>query len=245
MPKLHRNNFDAIALDFDGTLVNSDAAHTEARLLAYEELAYEFNEPRLENIDPAIHIEAHHHGSNPFAINNWILAKAGVSMGGINLVEEIVKRKKANYSKLAAKGLEPVLGAIGFMQLATAQWGNKVMIVTTAHREQEVVPFLEKYDLRKQFPNRRLVTTETVKKLKPHPDAYVEALGRLGLKRHTERLLVVEDTPHGIEAANRAGATTVGIHTPERGDILREQTGVTRPDYIVDDFGHLATALNL
>ncbi|HKJ87934.1 MAG TPA: HAD family phosphatase [Gammaproteobacteria bacterium] len=46
---------------------------------------------------------------------------------------------------------------------------------------------------------------------KPHPDLFFHAARRLGVA--PERCLVLEDAPHGIEAARRAGMRCIGLAT--------------------------------
>jgi HAD superfamily hydrolase (TIGR01509 family) len=49
-----------------------------------------------------------------------------------------------------------------------------------------------------------LISNEDVKHPKPDPEMYLRACQALGLK--AEEVLVVEDAPHGVEAARRSGA---------------------------------------
>jgi sugar-phosphatase len=56
-----------------------------------------------------------------------------------------------------------------------------------------------------------LVGAEDVPQGKPAPDGYMLAARRLGIE--PGRAVVLEDTPAGIEAGRRAGATVVGVCT--------------------------------
>jgi beta-phosphoglucomutase len=49
-----------------------------------------------------------------------------------------------------------------------------------------------------------LMSNEEVKQAKPHPEIYLKALERLDLR--PDQVVIVEDAPHGIEAAKRSGA---------------------------------------
>ena len=49
-----------------------------------------------------------------------------------------------------------------------------------------------------------LVSNEDVKKPKPDPEIYLKAIERLGVS--PSEVLIVEDAPHGVEAARRSGA---------------------------------------
>lgn len=244
MLALRRENFESIAFDLDGTLVDSDNAHLTARLMAYEEVAEKRNNPQLKDISARIHAEAHHYGSDPLSINAWVLEQAGIQIEDGDILREIVALKRAKYAELASEGLPPVRGAIGTVRHALRYWGARTMIVTTAGLEDEVLPFLRAQKIATGFNKNQLVTREDVARLKPDPEAYLVAVGRMGLEQ-PEKLLVIEDTPSGVAAANNAGATTVGMWTPDYGEKLKEQTGIQKPDYIVEDFTTLARVLGL
>ena len=62
-----------------------------------------------------------------------------------------------------------------------------------------------------------VLSNEDVKHAKPDPEMYLTAFQRLGIK--PEEAMVVEDAPHGIEAARRSGA------------MLCEVTGFNEVDY--------------
>ena len=62
-----------------------------------------------------------------------------------------------------------------------------------------------------------VLSNEDVKQAKPDPEMYLTAFQRLGVK--PEEAMVVEDAPHGIEAARRSGA------------VLCEVTGFNEVDY--------------
>jgi beta-phosphoglucomutase len=48
-----------------------------------------------------------------------------------------------------------------------------------------------------------VLSNEDVSKAKPDPEIYLTAFGRLGVQPH--EALIVEDAPHGLEAARRSG----------------------------------------
>jgi HAD superfamily hydrolase (TIGR01509 family) len=54
-----------------------------------------------------------------------------------------------------------------------------------------------------------IFSAEHVSRPKPHPDVYLYALEKIGLKPH--QTLVVEDSPTGVRAAKEAGIQTVGF----------------------------------
>jgi mannitol-1-/sugar-/sorbitol-6-phosphatase len=56
-----------------------------------------------------------------------------------------------------------------------------------------------------------LISADDVSNGKPHPEGYLKAASRLGVS--PERCIVVEDSPAGILAGQRAGMRVVGITT--------------------------------
>lgn len=58
-----------------------------------------------------------------------------------------------------------------------------------------------------------IISNQDVKKNKPHPEMYLTGMAQLGVK--PEETLIVEDSPHGIEAAQASGGKVVivnGVH---------------------------------
>ncbi len=68
-------------------------------------------------------------------------------------------------------------------------------------------------------------------KSKPAPDVFLLAAEKLAVE--PKNCLVIEDAPHGIEAAKRAGMRSAGIVTTFRRELLHEA------DIIADDFDNI------
>ncbi|THH07937.1 hypothetical protein EW145_g3042 [Phellinidium pouzarii] len=80
------------------------------------------------------------------------------------------------------------------------------------------------------IPLAGLVTSDDVTRGKPHPDPYLAAAKRCGAE--SEKCLVVEDAPSGLNAGRAAGSKTLAVCTSHtRQEILNAST----PDYIVKD----------
>jgi sugar-phosphatase len=78
-----------------------------------------------------------------------------------------------------------------------------------------------------------LVTIDRVARGKPAPDGYLEAARCLGVP--APACLVFEDSPVGIEAAQRAGMTVVALTTTTARAALEA-------DSIIDDYTGLVAA---
>ena len=84
--------------------------------------------------------------------------------------------------------------------------GSKLCIVTTASRVNTLdllntFGYAEFFDL--------LVTQETVKNLKPAPDAYLYAMQYFQV--NAENCVIFEDSPSGLRAAKDSGATVYSV----------------------------------
>jgi beta-phosphoglucomutase-like phosphatase (HAD superfamily) len=55
----------------------------------------------------------------------------------------------------------------------------------------------------------KIFSSEQVDKPKPHPDVYLHAIGNLDLKPN--QIVVVEDSPTGVQAAKYAGLRVIGF----------------------------------
>ena len=78
--------------------------------------------------------------------------------------------------------------------------GSSLESLRLMHQHTGLLPFFE-----------CLVTSDLYEKSKPHPDAYLAALRRLGLP--ADRCLAVEDSPRGLAAATAAGLRCVLVPT--------------------------------
>ncbi|MFE9426428.1 HAD family hydrolase [Kitasatospora sp. NPDC006697] len=87
--------------------------------------------------------------------------------------------------------------------------GVRLAVASAAPRGW-VVGCLEHHGLRDRFE--AVVTAEDVERRKPAPDAYLAAVGRLGLP--AGRCVAVEDSLTGVSAARAAGLRVLAVPTP-------------------------------
>lgn len=71
-----------------------------------------------------------------------------------------------------------------------------------------------------------LMSNEDVSAPKPDPEVYVKAMARLGLS--PEETVIVEDAPHGIEAARRSGAHVCAVTGFSDVDYFRVRQAIDR-----------------
>jgi len=73
-----------------------------------------------------------------------------------------------------------------------------------------------------------LVSNEDVRKPKPDPEIYLTAMARLGVP--PANVVIVEDAPHGIEAARRSGAHVCQVSGFGEVDYFRVRAAIDRAE---------------
>jgi len=58
-----------------------------------------------------------------------------------------------------------------------------------------------------------IIGNDEIKNPKPHPEIYLEAMGKLKVK--PKECIVIEDSPHGIESGKKSGATVFEVKNTE------------------------------
>jgi len=109
--------------------------------------------------------------------------------------------------------------------------------VATAMKKSLMIMVEHKLQLTQFFGNHIYFIEDVGNKSKPSPDVFLYAAEKLG--EHPSDCLVIEDAPHGIDAANRAGMTSVGITTT----FTKAQLG--EADFVGDDFDEIRRFLLL
>jgi len=92
-------------------------------------------------------------------------------------------------------------------KLHDSHW--RIGLATSTVREC-AIPMLERHDIKKYF--HKITTGDEVERGKPYPDIYLRAASKLNIE--PANILVVEDSPAGIEAAQCAGMRVAAI--PDR-----------------------------
>jgi beta-phosphoglucomutase len=73
-----------------------------------------------------------------------------------------------------------------------------------------------------------LMSNEDVTTPKPHPEVYQTAMARLGLP--PQAVVIVEDAPHGLEAARRSGAHVCQVNGFPEVDYVRVRAAIDRAE---------------
>ncbi|CAA9545232.1 MAG: hypothetical protein AVDCRST_MAG49-1133 [uncultured Thermomicrobiales bacterium] len=183
---------DAVLIDIDGTLMDSNPLHTLAWLRAFRRLGRE--------------VEA-----------NTVLHLMG--MGGDQLAptvlgeeaeEESARAKELWTEEFSEKGLvehvEPLPGAADLLR-ALKERGIPTALASSGE-QQDIEHYVELLGGREMFTE--LVSSADVEQTKPAPDIFAVAVERLGKPASA---VVIGDTVFDIEAARKLGIPCVGVLT--------------------------------
>ncbi|MFN8608762.1 MAG: HAD family hydrolase [Vulcanimicrobiota bacterium] len=212
-------NFRGVIFDLDGTLVDSNPAHTQAWLRALEEFGH-----------PATAEE---------------VARA-IGMGGDKLIpvftpwsaeepraKALAERRGEIFKSNYLPHLNPFRGARLLVQRLHHQ-GLKLAVASSAQAE-ELEPLLDLVGIREFLQEK--TSAQDARHSKPDPDIVAAALNRLGLR--ADEVLMVGDTPYDLEAADRLSMASLAFLT---GVWTREQMNLAdwhfeNPDDLLSRMG--------
>jgi HAD superfamily hydrolase (TIGR01549 family) len=189
----------AVLLDVDGTLVDNNPLHVLAWRRAFQRIGLQIA------ANDILHLVGMGGDQLVTALLGDDFDWATAERARAYHAEEYVGKKLIDHS-------EPCPGAIELLE-GLRKRGVKIALASSA-KEEELARYLKLLggpgvvDVK--------VTKEKVSKTKPWPDIFARALEELG---HPTRALVIGDTAHDVEAAQRAGLPCVTVLT---GGIERE-----------------------
>jgi HAD superfamily hydrolase (TIGR01549 family) len=134
--------------------------------------------------------------------------------------------------KLVRRQLEEHVGFVGgFMEFFQRIRPAYKTCIATAMAEELLQIVDQRLKLAELFSGKVFSLAALGLRSKPHPDIFLHAARQLGSKPET--CLVIEDAPHGVEAARQAGMKCVAIATTYDREKLRGA------DRIVDSFAEI------
>lgn len=205
----------AIFFDFNGVILDD------------EELHFESLRKVLEEEGVSITQEAYYRdclGFNDVDCFRWGLG-GGERLQRAGGIEKLVARKSIYYQELLQKEVRFFPGVCDFIRAAA---GKFTLGLASMALRSEIEWTLERAGILELFA--AIVSGEDVRRTKPDPEAYLEALRRLNeaLRRagkteaSARESLVVEDSPQGIQAARRAGMKVLALAHTSRPEELQE-----------------------
>ena len=193
---------DAIILDFDGTLVDTNNVHARAWSLAIERYGYRLDEERIVK-------EIGKSGSVlvPDLLGDRAEREKGDALRDAHdeIYLDLVDREPVNLFPGAREIFERARSA----DLRTA--------LATGSTRESLEKVAERAGLDLNLAD-EIVTDDDVQKGKPTPDAVIAAYEKLDLS--PAQCVMIGDTPYDVEAGQRAGVLCLGVltgvHSAER-----------------------------
>lgn len=185
--------YEAVLLDVDGTLVDSNDAHAQAWVEALGNHGYDLALSR---------------------------ARMLIGMGGDKLIElvtgipagskrnaQISHDRSELFREKWLRAVRPLVGSRELVLRLRAE-GYKYAIASAA-KDEELGPLLEIADIADLVPVR--TTSSDVDRSKPDPDIIEAAFGRLMAER--SRTVMVGDTPYDVRAGKAASIDVIAVTT--------------------------------
>jgi HAD superfamily hydrolase (TIGR01549 family) len=180
----------ALALDVDGTLIDSNEAHAEAWAQALTECGFPHDAAQIR---PLIGM-----GSDK------LLPKvAGVAEDSA-LGKALLDRKKQLFDERLPH-LRPTRGARALVAFLREQ--GKTLVVATSAGDEEMDAILDQAGVADLIARR--TSSDDADRSKPDPDIVCAALTRAGAGAGDT--LMIGDTPYDVEAARRAGVEAIAL----------------------------------
>jgi beta-phosphoglucomutase len=199
-PRLNKAMLKAIIFDCDGVIADTEPIHmaTFQRVLVEEGITLGQEQYFREYL-----------GLDDRACFTKAFAERGDSLP-LDRLNELIKRKADYVEAEMRSGLKLLPGAAEFIQEAGARYP---LAVASGALRREIDLVLKSGRLQDCF--RAIVSSEDVARSKPDPAPFIRALHLLNLsligRIEPRECLVIEDSIHGIEAAQRAGMPCLAV----------------------------------
>jgi beta-phosphoglucomutase family hydrolase len=183
----------AVLWDMDGTLVDSAEYHWQAWR---DTMAREGSPITREQF------LATFGQRNDSILRQWLGEKATP-----DVIQRLGDTKEALYRQhVRNRGITSLPGVSDWLQRLHAQgW---LQAIASAAPRANIETILQVLGSSKCFES--IVSAEDVHRGKPDPEVFLAAASKLGIP--PDRCIVVEDAPHGIEAARAAGMKSIGVN---------------------------------
>lgn len=199
------NNLDAVIFDFDGVLVDSEPSHQAAINAVLAPLGLELSPEEYE---------AHYLGFDDRGVFLERFHQAHRTVEQAELRRLVLAKAEALEGLIERCGIQPFPGVVALLAALQAQRIPLALCTGATHRDIAVV--LRKVSGLDVFD--AIVTADEVAASKPDPTCYRLALEKLWQAHpqrsiQSARVLAIEDSPWGIEAAKGAGLRVAGVES--------------------------------
>lgn len=209
---------EAVLFDMDGVILNSMSLHDDAWRQALLEQGVEISSEEILLRE----------GEKGTQTARDLLQKKNRNPTA-EQIEGLIQRKRQLLKKNIRIDLFPMAEeCVDFFH----RKGYRLGLVTGSFRhEVELLlppPVLDRFHV--------VVTADDVERGKPHPESYLRAVSKLGVR--PQAALVVENAPYGVRSAKAAGMACIALTTSLSREYLKEA------DWIVPDLEALMSVFN-
>src|SRR3954447_1119790 len=198
----HVSLFDAVIFDLDGVLLDSEPIYLDAtNAVLAREGKYLSPEANARYI------------GNRF---RDMLADIIPKMGLAYDIDYYVEATRGAVQEAFGRPLDPPPGARELIERLVGQGVPRAVGSSNVHAWVDTI--LTNLGVREYFPV--IVGGDDVSEGKPDPAIFLRCAELLGVP--PERCAVIEDSPHGVEAARRAGMTAIGLRTASTATLVLE-----------------------
>lgn len=196
----------AVLFDFDGVLVDSEEINFEVKQRLFLPFGIELSELEFKEIwmSPGSH--------NKTGMEHF------VKLHGLNAdVRELREKQKPIFVELFREKAELMPGALSLIKELKAK--HLPIAIVSSNYGYNIDTILQKFSLQPYFD--AIIGAEDCSKSKPHPEPYLKAIKKLGVK--AENALALEDSGRGVESAKRAGCKCIAMpnHFTEQDDFSK------------------------
>ena len=188
----------AVIFDMDGVIVNSEAIYEQADKEIFKHYGINLSDEELQN----------YIGVNLLDIWTDLLSKYQLKdqYSDYQVEDFIEEHVHSHYEVLSESDeLNLMPGIKDWFEYFKAN--NYKMIIASSSYAPIIELIYQKFGLDKYMEG--YVDGNSVEKGKPEPEIFLKAAEKLQLK--AEECLVIEDSEHGITAANKAGMKSIGF----------------------------------
>lgn len=189
-----RIGISAIIFDMDGVIVDSEPLHLKAKQMVFEMQDIEFDESHNKQ----------YLGRKDLGMFNDMIHRYNLKIAP----EKLVMAKDAILCQLLIDKSLPRPGVLE--TLLDARRTGLPLAIASSGNSAAVHLVLEIFGIKHFFS--RIVTGDDVKNGKPDPEVYLKTAELIGID--PQFCLAIEDTAHGITAANRAGMISCSVPCP-------------------------------
>lgn len=214
--------YNSVHFDMDGVLANTEPLHVAAEQQTCRDYNFAISPDQWDGFK----------GQTADDIFRYLLNNYGDPQ--TQTVEQLIDHKTGLFLEMANHGLEPIDGALDFLQWARDNHEKVTLVTSSNRRVQECI--IGRFGIRGMFDN--IVTGDDITNGKPHPEPYLRSLEQSGTNAKTS--LVIEDSKSGIKSALAAKCAVLAIATSHPAEELME----VHPTYVASDYIHARQLLS-